>query len=268
MPELPEVENFARALSSEYGGKIIRIARLHRSDLRSVLDKQAILSTLSPKATFLGASRDGKRLVLRTDHGELLVSLGMSGAFLPADPKRPKTHEHMTVVFTDGTAFGYVDPRRFGHIEPRKGPLPHLADPLKRGSVLALLSSPSVGRSKRSIKDILLDQRLIGGIGNIYALEALHIAGIRPTRRAYTVRREERSILATALISVLRRAIKMGGSTIATYRTLGGDPGTFQNVHRVYGRADLPCRKNDCRGTIKRIVQSGRSSFFCPVCQK
>lgn len=267
MPELPEVENFARSLSKRYGGKRIVDTRLRRSDIRAPLDRKAILSILAPHARFICATRDGKRLILRTDRGALLVSLGMSGAFLPADPARPGKHEHLTIIFSDD-ALAYIDPRRFGYIEPYVRALRHLADPLDRKSLSSFFSDPRILPSERRVKDILMDQHLIGGIGNIYALEALHRAGIRPTRRMKTLARPERDALSAALPPLLKNAVRLGGSSVATYRTLHGTRGNFQNLHRVYGRASLPCLRPNCRGTIVRSVHGGRSSFYCPKCQR
>lgn len=267
MPELPEVENFARAITRRFSGKRIVAIHFHRNDIRKTLNKKAVANILAPGARFIGAKRDGKRLVLRTERGALLISLGMSGAFLPADPARPGKHEHLTVIFSDD-ALAYVDPRRFGHIEPYEKKLPHLAEPTDRDSLLALFAHSKIRTSRRQIKDILMDQRLVGGIGNIYALEALHRAGIRPSRRMKTLTKSELRTLAITLPPLLQKAIRLGGSSIATYRTLHGAHGNFQKFHRVYMRTGLPCLRPNCGGIIVRSMKGGRSNFYCPKCQR
>lgn len=267
MPELPEVECFARALTKNYGGKRIMNVGIRREDIRDPLDRSTILATLAPGARFFGATRDGKRLVLSTNKGKLLVSLGMSGAFLPANPKEPRKHEHLTICFSDGSAVGYVDPRRFGNIEPYLQPLKHLSDPMNSSSLLRLFENPRVRQSTRSVRDILMDQKLIGGLGNIYALEALHIAGIRPSRRMRLISKTAWERLARIIPDLLRRAIRLCGSSIATYRTLHGEKGGFQKFHRAYRRDGLRCLRKGCHGYIVRKTIGGRPIFYCPNCQ-
>lgn len=266
MPELPEVESYARALKREYSGKTISRVVFHRDNIRNMLDKKGLREVLE-KHKLSDVYRDGKRLVMKTGGGEVLISLGMSGSFAPAHSV-PAKHEHITLHFTDGSALGYIDPRRFGGWEVRSGALPHHADPMSADSLLKLFSSERFMKSIRAIKDALLDQHEIGGIGNIYALEALHLAGVSPLHKVSSLTKKEFTLLSTIIPKVLTTAIDKGGSTISTYRRLNGEGGDFQELHRVYDREGEKCLKRDCGGTILRIKQGGRSSWYCPKCQE
>lgn len=266
MPELPEVESYVRALRKAYAGKIISRIVFHRDNIRNILDKKALRNVFEGRV-LNDIVRDGKRLVFMTENGEVLISLGMSGSFSPAHTS-PLKHEHITLHFWGGSALGYVDPRRFGSWELRKGALPHRADPMSSPSLKKLFASERFAKSTRTIKDALLDQREIGGIGNIYALEALHLSGVNPHRSVVSITNTEFASLAKTIPKVLTQAINKGGSTISTYRRLHGDSGDFQELHRVYDRAGERCRKRGCSGTIIRTKQSGRSSWHCGVCQK
>ena len=267
MPELPEVESFRKALEKEYLGKKIREVYFHRKDIRYPLTPQ-IKEVLRPGATITRFGRDGKQLIIETKYGMINVSLGMSGTFLPTSPNHPQKHEHVTIVFEDGLALGFIDPRRFGFWKVRRDPLPHLADPLDEEGLSVLFAKHIWNKRTRNIKDALMDQKMIGGVGNIYALEALHAAGIRPARSCGKITRKEYALLAYHLPRILERAIDGGGSTISTYRRLHGEDGNFQEYHHVYNRAGQTCLKKGCGGTIKRIVQGARGSWYCPKCQK
>lgn len=266
MPELPEVESYARALKKEYAGKSISRVVFHRDNIRNTLDKKGLRAALE-QHELTDVYRDGKRLVMKTEGGEVLISLGMSGSFIPAHAS-PQKHEHITLHFTDGASLGYVDPRRFGSWEIRSTALPHHADPMSNASLNKLFFDERFKKSSRSIKDVLLDQREIGGVGNIYALEALHLSGVDPRRRVSDVSKTEFSSIARHLPNVLTQAIDRGGSTISTYRRLHGDSGDFQELHRVYDREDERCLKRGCGGTIIRVKQGGRSSWLCAKCQQ
>jgi formamidopyrimidine-DNA glycosylase len=176
----------------------------------------------------------------------------------------------VAIALDSGRVLVYNDPRRFGLLRiGRRADLSELAavgrDPLTAAPSLdewrALLRRRSL-----PIKNLLMDQRVLGGVGNIYANEMLFQAGIRPRRRAATLRRQELERLATALRSVLESAVALGGSSISDYRDANGQPGFFQMHHAVYDRAGEPCRA--CAAPIKRIVLSGRSSYYCPRCQR
>ena len=266
MPELPEVESFRRALEKEYLGKIISEVHFRRDAIRYPLSPK-IKEILCPGSRILRFERDGKQLIIETKYGAINISLGMSGSFLPTDPKHPHKHEHVTIVFKNKSAVGFVDPRRFGFWMVREKPLAHLADPLKSDELKKLFTTEKIKKSTRAIKDLLMDQKLIGGIGNIYALEALHLAGVSPKRRSNKVTRNEYRELSKMIPKILKKAIDAGGSTISTYRRLHGETGNFQEVHRVYGRENQSCPTKNCRGRIRKIRHGGRGSWYCPKCQ-
>ena len=270
MPELPEVESFSQAIGREFAGKKIRKVKFHRADLRFTFDQPTLLKIFAPGATFLFPCRIAKQLVLRTDQGMVAVSLGMSGSFLPSSYPKRLLHEHVTVLFDDDTALGFVDPRRFGFWKPIQSydEVSVAADPLQVESLLKVFESRSFRHSQRSIKDALMDQALIGGLGNIYALECLFRVGVSPLRKCNRVKKAEYAHLAEIIPPMLLQAIDAGGSTVSTYRRLHGDAGGFQELHLVYDREDAPCLKSNCKGIIKRVAQSGRSSWWCPRCQK
>ncbi len=267
MPELPEVESFARALQKEYTQKPIKKVLFRRDNIRYVLDKKALRKILATGVSITRFHRDGKQLILATERGSIAISLGMSGTFHPAEPKKPAKHEHITIVFADTTALGYIDPRRFGFWIPYDKPLPHKADPLSKSSLLSFFQSDQFVKSSLSIKDILLDQKCIGGIGNIYAAEALYRAKIHPQACAKDLSKEKTELLSETIPLVLNKAIDKGGSTISTYRRLNKEAGDFQEFHKVYARHGEPCLTTKCPDTILRIVQSGRSTWYCPTCQ-
>lgn len=270
MPELPEVESFARALEREYGGKTLAGVHFHRCDLRYPFEQQALQNIFAKGSVLHPARRVAKQLVLSTSHGMVAISLGMSGSFLPSHFPKRMPHEHVTLLFDDGSALGFVDPRRFGFwkVVSRDSDISCAADPLNPQSLLDVFKSPSFKRSQRSIKDALMDQALIGGLGNIYALEALFRAGVSPFRPCARVKLADYQRLADIIPPMLIQAIDAGGSTISTYRRLHGDSGGFQELHLVYDREGENCLKLGCAGKIRRRVQTGRSSWWCPKCQK
>ena len=267
MPELPEVESFARALHKEYTQKPIKEVLFRRDNIRYTLDKKTLRNILCKGVSISRFHRDGKQLILETENGSIAISLGMSGTFHPANSKKPAKHEHITIVFADASALGYIDPRRFGFWIPYDKPLSHKADPLSKGSLLSFFTSEQFLQSSRSIKDILLDQKCIGGIGNIYAAEALFLASIHPQTSAKNILAAKAKLLAETIPTVLNKAIDKGGSTISTYRRLNKEVGDFQEFHKVYARHGKPCLADKCTDTVLRIVQSGRSTWYCPTCQ-
>lgn len=270
MPELPEVESFALALKREYAGKTVRGVHFHRADLRFPFDKPVLRKIFSEGSTFRDPQRVAKQLVLSTEQGMVAISLGMSGSFLPSRFPKTALHEHVTIVFSDGSALGFIDPRRFGFWKPVQtlGEISQAADPLKTESLLGVFETSPFQKSQRSIKDALMDQALIGGLGNIYALEALCRAKVSPFRKCVKVKAAEFERLAAIIPPLLHQAIDAGGSTISTYRRLHGDSGGFQELHLVYDREGEACPNTSCGGIIRRRVQGGRSSWWCPRCQK
>lgn len=288
MPELPEVETVRRGLEPVLVGNGFARVEQRRPNLRFPFPKRFVERLEGRKVEAL--DRRAKYLLARLDDGEVLVMhLGMTGRFTidrDADAKSehqrkiPK-HEHIVFHLTDGTAIRYADTRRFGLMDliPAATLNDHAlfkglgVEPLG-GELTSEWFAQKLKGKATPIKAALLDQRLIAGIGNIYACEALHRAGISPQRLAGTLATQsgkptkKTSALVDAIKSVLVSAIKAGGSSLRDYRGADGKLGRFQHSFKVYGREGKPCRKTGCGGTIARIVQSGRSTFHCPTCQK
>ena len=220
--------------------------------------------------TIARVGRHGKFILIALDGGRTLaVHLRMTGRLLVAGRGERDAHERLTVGFDDGSTLRFADARKFGRVRLLDGdPKAELGagidalDPALDAVAFAAL----LARRKTPIKTLLLDQRRIAGIGNIYANEALFRARIRPRRRAGSLTAAERARLLRSLRFVLERAIERRGTSVADYVDAEGLPGEFQNLLAVYGRAGLPCRR--CRTPIKRIELTQRGTFYCPVCQQ
>ncbi|GBD42630.1 Formamidopyrimidine-DNA glycosylase [bacterium HR40] len=271
MPELPEVETIVRALRARLGGLRLTEVTVRRSDLRRALPPD--LPSRIRGRRWLGFRRRAKYALVDLEGGDtLLFHLGMSGRLL-LDAPPCGVHEHLTFSFEGGRILRFVDPRRFGLLD--LWPTASLADhprlrglgpePLDPGFTPRVLAACLAGR-RSPIKMALLDQKLVAGIGNIYACEALFDAGIDPRRESATLGPRRIARLAAALPRVLLRAIEAGGSSLRDYVGIDGTLGSFQNGFRVYDREGEPCP--GCGTAIRRIVQSGRSTFFCPRCQR
>lgn len=269
MPELPEVETVRRSLAPLAGREvaevIVREARLRRPLAEDFADRMrgARVETID---------RRGKYLLLRLDRQQtLLAHLGMTGTLaLGKDEGILRPHDHVIFRLTAGGRLVFHDPRRFGCLELGQGDdfdgVRSLGpEPLDPGLNPAWLHGHT-RRRRCPIKNLLLDQRVVAGIGNIYASEMLFEAGIRPGRAAVRLTRAEVSRLFEAMQRVLRHAIELGGSSISDYRDADGKPGYFQLAAAVYDREGHPCRR--CEQPIRRIVQAGRSSFYCRQCQR
>jgi formamidopyrimidine-DNA glycosylase len=270
MPELPEVETIRRSLLPHVVGARVTAVTVRERRLRRRIarDFEARLRGRS----ILGLERFGKYLAFALDDAHvLLVHLGMSGSLLLARPGAAlDPHDHVIIALDRDIVLVFNDPRRFGLLRiGRRADLAEL-DGVGRDAIAA---PPSVDewralvRGRRMpIKNLLMDQRVLGGVGNIYASEMLFQAGIRPRRRAAALRRAELERLGAAMQRVLNAAIELGGSSISDYRDANGQPGSFQMQHAVYDRHGAPCRV--CAAPIKRIVLGGRSTFYCPRCQR
>ena len=270
MPELPEVETIRRSLSPRILGARIGDVEVRERRLRRRV--QPDLEARLRGRSFRGIERRGKYLLFDLDDGQcVLLHLGMSGSLeIRPDARAVEPHDHVRVFLDGGAALVFNDPRRFGLL--RVGTRRELReldnlgpDPLTDGWSVAQLRALVRGR-RRSIKNVLMDQRLVGGIGNIYANEILYQAAIRPTRRAGRLRRRELDALVKATSAVLNRAVRFGGSSISDYVDAEGRPGNFQHHFAVYDRHGEPCR--ECSAPIRRIVLGGRASFYCPRCQR
>jgi formamidopyrimidine-DNA glycosylase len=270
MPELPEVETVRRGLALRISGRRIVRAELRRPDLRRPFPP-ALAARLN--GALIGAlGRRGKYILIELDaDGLLLLHLGMSGRVTAGSAVQPTApHDHVVLTLDDGTVIRFNDPRRFGLIDyVRRGEAaqhPLLAglgpEPLEPGFDGAYLGSTLTGKLT-PIKTALLDQRIVAGLGNIYVCEALFRARLSPRRFAASIGRVRAERLAAAIKSVLTEAIGAGGSSLRDYVQADGALGYFQHHWAVYGREGNPCPGCDCGGAVRRIVQSGRSTFFC-----
>jgi formamidopyrimidine-DNA glycosylase len=277
MPELPEVETVRRALAARLTGRRITRVETRRPDLRIAMPRDLKARLLGRIVT--GIARRAKYLLIGLDDGATVIAhLGMSGRMLLfRKPPPPGPHYHVILEADDGTHVYFNDARRFGLLTLTSlKPLsrhPLLAglgiEPLGPEFSGAALRTALSGRAT-SIKAALLDQRRIAGVGNIYACEALFQAGISPRRRAGGLGAARCENLAAAIQDVLGRAIAAGGATLRDHRRPDGELGYFQHDFAVYGREGLRCPGCDCGGNggIRRIVQSGRSTFYCPSRQR
>jgi formamidopyrimidine-DNA glycosylase len=283
VPELPEVETVRRGLAERVVGRHVATVEVGR--LRTVrrTSAQAVIDGLTD-ATFLSADRRGKYLLLPLDSGDtVMVHLRMTGQLLLAQvgaPRPAHTHVAMTLSATatlPAAELWFVDPRTFGEVvvfdpDHVAVELPELArlgvDPLSDVLDVAALGGLLAGRRAR-LKPLLLDQHVIAGIGNIYADEILHAARLHPDREAGSLRRQEVVRLHDALHEILLASVRAGGSTLGDnqYVDLMGSGGSYQEAHRVYGRTGARCVT--CRrGIVRRFTAAGRSTHFCPWCQR
>lgn len=273
MPELPEVETLVRGLRESVIGRRILAVRLGKTDF---IDNPDVLARDLPGHRITGIERYGKYFLLRLDSSNghpapaLLVHLGMTGHLAPHTPAEPlPKHTHVIMPLDDGRELRYTDPRRFGRMALLAGSEADSVfgvlgqEPLE--VTLADFCNRLAPRRAR-IKALLLDQRFLRGVGNIYADESLWRARIHPMRLACGLARRQAVALRRALQRVLAAAIRASGSSIANYRDANGEPGSYQFRHRVYDREGKPCYR--CGARIRRILVGGRSSYFCPRCQK
>jgi formamidopyrimidine-DNA glycosylase len=271
MPELPEVETTLRGLAPHVVGQRVAGVVVRHPQLRWPIPED--LPRLLRGKVVRGLGRRAKYLLARFDHGTLILHLGMSGSLriLPVGTP-PGKHDHFDLVLAGGELVRLRDPRRFGAIlwqegEPAQHPL--LAalgcEPLEKefdGDYLYRATR----RRGAAIKQVIMDSRLVVGVGNIYANEALFRSGIRPQHAANKLSLARCTKLVQAIRQTLRQAIKAGGSTLRDFTNSAGEPGYFQQHYFVYGRAGEPCRK--CGSAIRQARQGQRSSFYCPQCQR
>lgn len=283
MPELPEVETVRRGLAPVMVGEVIAAASVRRGDLRRPFPPRFSARLTGARIDCL--ERRAKYLIASLDSGESLVMhLGMSGSFrIERDRANtpPRPHDHVVLTLGSGASVIYNDPRRFGSMDlvassalGRTPPFDTLGvEPLGPDLNASYLADRFSGRTM-PIKAALLDQRIVAGLGNIYVCEALwrsRISPLRPAGKLATARGKPTlacSRLPAAIQAVLADAIASGGSSLRNHFQTDGSIGLFQHRFDVYDRAGQPCRRPDCNGTIRRIVQSGRSTFYCPKCQK
>lgn len=273
MPELPEVETVRAGLAPRLEGRVLVRVDQHRPDLRFPFPPDFAARLKGRRVVTLG--RRAKYILARLDDGNIwMVHLGMTGTMVVrhGPPGPPAAHDHLVIGTDEGWTVTYNDARRFGYMDlfPEDAIDRHPAlaalgpEPLGNGFNAATLAAKLAGRNT-PIKAALLDQTVVAGLGNIYVCEALFRAGISPRRSAHTVTGARAERLVAAIRAVLAEAIAAGGSTLRDFVQSSGELGYFQHSFKVYGREGEPCPGCDCgrAGGIARIVQSGRSTFFC-----
>lgn len=271
MPELPEVETVMRGMAAVLEGRRIRRVDVRRPDLRWPIPPDLSERLTGARVTRL--FRRAKYALIETDRADVVIlHLGMSGRVL-VDHPGTDTHDHVVIETDVARRLVLNDPRRFGSLDIVRSAdweqhrfFAHMGpEPLGNGFNDVVLSAALTGK-KTPIKAALLDQQIVAGLGNIYVCEALFQARISPKRVAQSVAGARAERLAPAIKAVLARAIEVGGSSLKDYRQVDGELGYFQHEWQVYGREGEPCRH--CGRAVQRIVQSGRSTFFCGACQR
>ena len=271
MPELPEVETTRRGIEPHILGKILQGAVVRERRLRQPVPRN--LNALIAGQRLNRIERRAKYLLLHLERGTLLIHLGMSGNLRILHSQRAaEKHDHVDLIFNQRLLLRFNDPRRFGLVlwlkgDPHSHPLlTHLGpEPLEDGFNGDYLFQRSRKR-RQAIKTFLMDQRIVVGVGNIYANEALFLAGIRPTMAAGRLSRRRCQTLAETIRAILRAAIEQGGTTLKDFVDSRGEPGYFQLQLNVYGRDGEPCPQ--CGTAIKQQLLGQRSTFHCPSCQK
>jgi len=274
MPELPEAETIARDLATRVSGATVRSVEVLRKDILAPGSGVARLRKVLNGRRISNVTRRGKNVVVEFDGDwRLIINLGMTGRVVASDSIRAAelTHVAARILLDDGRALLYDDARRFGRLDLRDARQWAERDAQLGIEPLAPEFTPdylhaATRRTITPLRNWLLDQRRIAGVGNIYANEALHRAGIRPTRRANRLTRDQARALNLELKALLREAIHERGTTFSDFRDADGNEGAFQFQLRVYDRAGLPCHV--CGTPIRRIVLSNRSAFYCPACQR
>jgi formamidopyrimidine-DNA glycosylase len=271
VPELPEVETTKRGIEPHIIGRSVKSVIVRNGKLRWPVPEN--LNLILVKQKVLEVSRRAKYLLIKFQHGTLILHLGMSGSLRIVGAKEPALfHDHIDIVFSGGKCLRFRDPRRFGcclwteqnilqhKLIKKLGPEP-LTDDFEANYLHQTCSNRS-----RSIKQHIMDNHVVVGVGNIYANEALFNAGINPKRAAGKVSLKRLTKLTATIKSVLDAAIKQGGTTLQDFANVDGNPGYFAQQLNVYGLKGQPC--NVCKSTIKHITQGQRSSFYCANCQR
>ena len=271
MPELPEVETTCRGIEPHLKNQTISGAIVRQRQLRWPVP--AGLAKKLAGQSIHGVARRGKYILIRLDTGTIMLHLGMSGSLrITASDTPAEKHDHVDIQLASGQCLRLRDPRRFGSLHWIKG------DPLQHKLLKALGPEPLsdefdseylFNRSRKrklAIKLFIMDSKVVVGVGNIYASEALFRAGIRPARPAGRATRREYAQLVTAIKAVLQEAIRSGGTTLQDFTNSDGRPGYFKQELNVYGRKGEPCHR--CQTPIKHRVMGQRATYYCPHCQK
>jgi len=271
LPELPEVETTRRGIRGVLRGRQVARLTLREPRLRWRVDAQLPSRLIGQR--ILDVRRRAKYLLIDLERGSLIVHLGMSGSLRVLDPATPLApHDHYDLLLDSGRCLRFNDPRRFGSLlwvdgDPAEHPL--LAtlgpEPLTRAFSVDYLARRARGR-RVAIKQFLMDQRVVVGVGNIYASEALFRAGVHPKRAAGRIAVARFEALVEAIRAVLDDAIRAGGTTLRDYVGADGEPGYFRQRLYVYERTGRPCRR--CRTPVRHLLQGQRSTYYCPRCQR
>ncbi len=275
VPELPEVETVRRGLEEALVGRTVTAVEVQGARTVRRQDPRQFARHLAGRRV-VGVTRRGKYLLVACEGGTLVIHLGMTGRLsIEADPQAARApHTHAALTLDDGRELRFVDPRTFGELffAPSGGTLlDDVIGPLGPDALGDVVDPEALGGlvsgRRTSLKAFLLDQRTIAGVGNIYADEVCFASGLRPDRRTDTLGPGDLARLATALRTVIARAVALGGTSLGdrSYRDLFGEPGSYQTEHAVYGRAGEPCPR--CGTTIVGSRIAGRSAHFCPRCQ-
>jgi formamidopyrimidine-DNA glycosylase len=270
MPELPEVETTKRGIAPHIEGKRVSRVQVRQGKLRWPVSPE--IEQQLPGLIIHRVKRRAKYLLLETDQGTLIIHLGMSGSLRIVDAAvEPEKHEHIDIVLDDNRCLRYKDPRRFGcflwsagAIEEHK--LIHHLGPEPLSDVFTIDDFYPKARNKKTpIKSFIMDGKVVVGVGNIYASEALFRSGIHPNRPATDISKARMTHLVSDIKTILSQAIEQGGTTLKDFVNSDGKPGYFQQTLNVYGRAKQPC--STCDTPIKQVTIGQRSTFYCPHCQ-
>ena len=277
MPELPEIETVKLGLEKTILDSVIMSTKISRRDLRFPIDARFEKLILNKRVLAVGR-RSKYILLFLNNKMTLILHLGMSGkihvSIKNESDYQEKKHDHIIMTFDNGFILIYNDPRRFGFVEVIEGDynnyqrFKHIGiEPLSKKFDGKYLSN-KIKKSSRTLKNILMDQKMVAGLGNIYVCEALWDSQIIPTRIGENMSIVDCKKLVRSIKKVLGKAIKFGGTTLKDYRQIGGEVGYFQNKLQVYGKEGEKCCRRKCQGTVKRAILNGRSSFYCDFCQK
>ena len=277
MPELPEIETVKLGLEKTVLGSVIVSTKIFRRDLRFPIEERFEKSILNKRVLAVGR-RSKYILLFLNNETTLVLHLGMSGKInvkIENEIDYPaKKHDHLILSFDNGFILIYNDPRRFGFVEIIEGDYNNYRR-FKHIGIEPLLKQfdgkymwARIKNSTRTLKNILMDQKMVAGLGNIYVSEALWDSQIIPTRVGQNMSLGDCKKLVRSIKKVLGKAINFGGTTLKDYRQVGGEVGYFQNKLQVYGKAGQKCCRQKCQGTVKRAILNGRSTYYCDFCQK
>lgn len=271
MPELPEVETTCRGIEPHIVGQVVSAVEVRQPRLRWPVPEGLQHELVGQCITLV--RRRGKYILIEAASGNLIVHLGMTGSLrIVAADDAPRKHDHVDIIFSSQRVLRLHDPRRFGAVLWSSGPVefhPLLRDlgpePLQQDFTAQYLYQRAAGR-RGAVKPFVMDSRIVVGVGNIYANEALYLAGIHPARAAGRISHRRYQLLVDAIKLVLARSVELGGTTLRDFVNSEGKPGYFSQSLKVYGRAGQQCVR--CASTLREIRLAQRSTVFCPACQR